>query len=460
MKKITRSIVPAFVLGLASLAFPQFSYSQVTPLDRLIEYIEIDTINPPGNEIRGVAFFRRIFEEAGIAYEAAESAPGRGNIWARLEGGDEPALVLLHHIDVVPATPEYWDTDPLDAVIRDGMLYGRGTSDTKSLGLMHLEAFLELHRSGIPLNRDVIFMATADEEAGGLFGAGWLIDNRPEIFAGVGYLLNEGGGATLMDNGQIQLGIEIAQKRPYWLRLVATDEPGHGSVPRPTSATTRLIAALNRIQETPFEPHVIASVREMFARLAPNESPKWQTAMSNIDEAIQDPEFLRELQAERPDLHSLIRNTCSITMLSGSEKINVVPPVARAELDCRILPDQDASEFLSAMRERIGDEQIAIEEIMLFGPAESSADTDLYRLMSRVIEERYASVNIVPSAMTGFTDSHFFRDLGIISYGFRPIIFPDGVGANIHGNNERIPVDAFNQSVQLMIDVVREFVEE
>ncbi len=452
--------VTIFLFIASAMFTSSAAYSQNVPLDRLLEYLEIDTINPPGNESRGVVFFQRIFEEAGIDYETVESAPGRGNIWARLEGGDEPALVLLHHIDVVPATPEYWDTDPLDAVIKDGMIYARGTSDTKSLGIMHLEAFLYLHRNNIRLNRDVIFMATADEEAGGLFGAGWLVENRPEIFEGVGYLLNEGGGATLMENDEIQLQIEVAQKRPYWLRLVATDVPGHGSIPRTTSATTRLIAALNRIQQTPFEPHITDTVREMFARLAPSMPVQWQAAMSDIDAAVQDPEFLRVLQAERPGFHSLIRNTCSITILKGSEKINVVSPEASAELDCRILPDQDADEFLAGIRERIADDQIAIEEIMLFGPAESSPDTDLYSLMSRVIEERFASVNIIPSAMTGFTDSHFFRDLGIISYGFAPIVFPDGVESNIHGNNERIPLESFNQGVELTIDVVREFVEE
>ena len=455
MKKVISVVFTVFALITTSA-----TYSQNIPLERLIEYLEIDTINPPGNESRGVVFFQRIFEEAEIDYETVESAPERGNIWARLEGGDEPALVLLHHIDVVPATREYWDTDPLNAVVKDGMIYARGASDTKSLGIMHLEAFLYLHRNNIQLNRDVIFMATADEEAGGFYGAAWLIENRPEIFEGVGYLLNEGGGATLMGNDQIQLAIEVAQKRPYWLRLIATDVPGHGSVLRTTFATTRLIAALNRIQQTPFEPHITSTVREMFARLAPNMPIQWQLAMSNIDEAILDSEFLRVLQEERPSFHSLIRNTCSITMLSGSEKINVVSPEASAELDCRILPDQDAAEFISGIRDRISDNQIEIEEIMLFGAAESSIDTDLYNLMTSVIEERYSSVNIVPSVMTGFTDSHFFRDLGIVSYGFSPVVFPDGIESNIHGNNERIPLDSFNQGVELTIDVVREFVEE
>jgi acetylornithine deacetylase/succinyl-diaminopimelate desuccinylase-like protein len=135
----------------------------------LQEFIQIDTINPPGNESRAVDFYAAIFEAEGIEYETAESAPGRGNIWARLEGGDEPGLMMLQHTDVVPADEEFWTTDPLSGEIRDGYLLGRGARDMKGTGIAHLAAFLDLHRSGIPLNRDVVFLATADEEAGGLF---------------------------------------------------------------------------------------------------------------------------------------------------------------------------------------------------------------------------------------------------------------------------------------------------
>ncbi len=147
----------------------------------LQEFIQIDTINPRGNESRAVDFYAAIFEAEGIEYESAESAPGRGNIWARLEGGNEPALMLLQHTDVVPADEEYWTTAVLSGEIRDGYLLGRGARDMKGTGISHLAAFLSLHRSGRALNRDVIFMATADEEAGGLNGVGWLVENRPEI---------------------------------------------------------------------------------------------------------------------------------------------------------------------------------------------------------------------------------------------------------------------------------------
>ena len=445
-----------FLALTAMLAAAGASPAAAQPLQRLQEYIAIDTTNPPGNESRAVEFFAAILEAAGIAYETAESAPGRGNIWAKLEGGDAPGLVLLHHTDVVPATPEAWDTDPLEPVIRDGMLIGRGTLDTKSLGILHLEAFLALHASGRVPDRDVIFMATADEEAGGLFGAGWLVENRPEIFDGVGFVLNEGGRGVRADE-RTHFQVEVAQKRPYWLRLTATDEPGHGSRPLPTSATTRLIAALQRIQDQPFEPEVIPQVRNMFEGIAPYSDEQWQDALANIESAVQDPAFLAQLQAEQPGLHALLRNTCSITMLTGSDKINVVPPMASAELDCRILPTQDAAEFLEGISARIDDEQIAVEEIMLFSPADSSSDTGLFSILESVTRSYFPNAGVVPAVMTGFTDSHFFRDLGIVSYGYAPYVVTEEIARTVHGNNERIPVDSFEQGVDVMTEVLMTF---
>ena len=163
-------------------------------------YLQVDTINPPGNESRAVDFYASIFEKEGIEYSAAESAPGRGNIWARIKGGDSPALILLQHTDVVPANMEFWTAEPLSGEERDGFIWGRGALDMKGTGISHLATFLSLHRSGIALNRDVVFLATADEEAGGNFGVGWLIKNHPEIFENVGFLLNEGGSGRIVNN--------------------------------------------------------------------------------------------------------------------------------------------------------------------------------------------------------------------------------------------------------------------
>ena len=222
----------------------------------LQSYIRVNTVNPPGNEIAGVQFFKAIFDAEGIAYETVESAPGRGNIWARLKGGDQPALMLLHHMDVVPANKASWQTDPFSGEIKDGYIYGRGALDTKSSGILHLAAFVALHRAKTALNRDVIFMATADEEAGGFFGAGWLVKHRPELFKNVGFVLNEGGDGGIQ-GGLTQFGIEVTQKVPYWLHLSARGEPGHGSTPRASSAVTTLIAALEKLRQHQFEPRIV-----------------------------------------------------------------------------------------------------------------------------------------------------------------------------------------------------------
>ena len=186
----------------------------------LQKYLQVDTISPPGNESRAVEFLARIFEEEGIEYDSAESAPGRGNIWARLEGGDKPALILLHHSDVVPANEEYWDFDPLSGDIVDGYIQGRGALDMKGLGVAHLANFLKLHRSDKKLNRDIIFIAAADEESGGAFGMGWLVQNRPEVFEGAALLLNEGGSGFRSKDGVV-FSIEVTQKIPVWLTSLA-----------------------------------------------------------------------------------------------------------------------------------------------------------------------------------------------------------------------------------------------
>jgi acetylornithine deacetylase/succinyl-diaminopimelate desuccinylase-like protein len=427
-----------------------------TALDHLARYVEIDTTNPPGNESRGIAYLASVLEAAGIPYHTAESAPGRGNLWARLEGGDEPALVLLHHVDVVPADAAAWQTPPFTAVRVDGKLAARGTLDTKALGIAHLEAFLALHRSGAVLARDVIFMATADEEAGGALGAGWLVEHHVDSFAGAGYLLNE-GGAGIAAEGGTRFQVELAQKRPLWLRLVATDRPGHGSSPRPTSAPGRLVAALERLRTQPFAPRVVAPVARMFAGIADHTGGEWAAPFADIRRAVADPAFLARLQEAKPHLHALLRNTCSITVLAGSSKVNVVPPTASAELDCRILPDEDTDAFLAAVAARVADEAIRIEPTLGFAAAASPVDTPLFALLAEVSTAQYPGAAVVPTVAGGFTDSHFFRERGIVSYGYAPFVIPEADIAGVHGNDERIGIETFERGVEMMSTIVRRF---
>ena len=421
----------------------------------LQEYIRINTINPPGNEIRGAEFFARIFDAEGIKYEITESAPGRGNIWARLEGGDRPGIVLLHHMDVVPADERYWATDQLSGDIRDGYIYGRGALDTKTSGILHVAAFLALHRSGIPLNRDVVFMATADEEAGGFLGAGWLVANRPELFSDIGFLLNEGGGGSVVE-GRVQFGVEVTQKVPYWLRLKTTGEPGHGSRPLVSYASLELIEALERLRLHRFEARIIPAVDSHFRGMAARHPEPWRTRFQDLASAIQEPGVLQELQLYNPSLHTLTRNTCSITRFEGSNKINVVSPEVWAEIDCRLLPDQDPQAWLREFQRVVGPE-VEIEVLMGFTPAVSTTDTELYEMIREVTLETLPGASFVPQVQGGFTDSHFFRDLGIVSYGYTATATPSEDAGGVHGNNERVTEENVRRGVIMTIKILERF---
>ena len=423
----------------------------------LQNYIQIDTINPPGNEYRAVDFLAEIFEAEGIEYQTAESAPGRGNIWARLEGGNEPGLILLQHSDVVPADEEFWTIPVLSGAIRDGVILGRGARDMKGLGTLQLATFIALHRSGVELNRDVVFLATADEEAGGMFGVGWLIENRPEIFEDIGILLNEGGGGSRVGQSVV-FSVEVTQKVPVWLRLYAIDRPGHGSSPRTTSSVTRIVQALNTMLENPFPPRIIGPVNDYFGALSVDMDEEWAGSYANIQAAINDPNFVAKLHDARPGHNSLIRDTCSMTRMSGSNKINVIPPTAWAELDCRILPDKPADQFISELDDLIGYTGVEIQKIMAFTPAISETNSRLYRAIDSVTQELHPGSRVLPSVSTGFTDSHFTRDLGIISYGFNPIITNRGEHTGVHGNDEQVGEEAFRRGVGDFYAVVRNVV--
>ena len=359
---------------------------------------------------------------------------------------------------MVPAEEEFWTIEPLSGEIRDGYILGRGTRDMKGLGIIQLATFLSLHRSGVELNRDVIFLATADEEAGGYFGVGWLIENRSEIFDGAGVLLNEGGGGSRSEDGNVVFGVEVTQKVPVWLRLNAIDIPGHGSSPRTTSSVTRIVQALNILLENPFPPRIIGPVAEYFSGLSVDMDEEWGPAYANISEAIRDPSFVQKLHEARPGHNSLVRDTCSMTRLSGSSKINVIPPEAWAELDCRILPDKPAEVFISELGAMIVDTGVEVETIMAFTPAISETSTRLFAAIETVTQELHPGSRVLSSVSTGFTDSHFTRDLGIVSYGFNPLITNSGEHTGVHGNDEQVGEEVFRRAVGDYYAVVRNVV--
>lgn len=450
---------PLFIAFLLITVNAQSQTIEDEAVDWLQRYLQVDTINPPGNESRAVKFYADLFDTEGVSYKSAESAPGRGNIWARIEGGDKPALILLQHTDVVPADAKFWTTEPLSGEIRDGYLWGRGALDMKGTGISHLATFLSLHRAGIELNRDVVFVATADEEAGGFFGAGWLVEHHPEIFRGAGMLINEGDNGYDLDGVRI-FNVEVTQKVPVWLRLTAVDEPGHGSMPNATSSVTRIVEAMNRLRENPFPARIIPPVDAMFASMAQNMSDEWADAYADMATAVRKPGFLDELRERSTFEHALTRDTCSLTRMGGSSKINVVPPEAWAEIDCRMLPDRPSAEFVADVRQLLEGTGVEIEVIMAFTPAVSSTNNELYNAIENVTAERYPGSRVLPAVATGFTDSHFTRDLGIASYGFDPIVMPGAESARLHGNDERVNLVAYRQGVADLLAIISRVVYE
>src|SRR5215813_4583324 len=268
-------------------------------VDLMQQYLRLDTSNPPGNELQTANFFKRIFDQYGIESQIFEYKPGRANIIARLKGnGSKRPIMLLSHMDVVTAEPASWDVDPFSAVIRNGYIYGRGALDMKNEGLLHLMTMILLKREGPPLARDVIFLATADEEVNDE-GSLWMIANKADLFKNAEYLLTEGGD-NLLENGEVKIvGVDVAEKAPFWLRLTASGLPGHGSRPVADSATNRLIRAMSRVLDWVVPIKLLPAVEKYFKDIAPLQPEPWRSQFANIRESLKDPAFAKSLTSQR-----------------------------------------------------------------------------------------------------------------------------------------------------------------
>lgn len=424
-------------------------------------YIRANTSNPPGNEAPGATFFARVFEQYGVDYRIIESAPGRANVWARITGGDEPGILLLHHMDVVPADAARWQHPPFAGIIADDYLHGRGSLDNKSAGIFHLTTFLELHAAGEPLRRDVVFLAVADEEAGGQLGVGWLLENRPQLFAGIGAVLNEGGRGERLAS-KIRFAVETTQKLPLWLAVEASGETGHGAVPKTETAPKRLLEALGRFNDLRFQPRLLPVTHQYLQAIAADLPEPWRTRFKEPKKLIASARQMAELHHYDERLFALLTNTCTVTRLTGSHKINVLPPKASAEIDCRLLPDEDPRRVEQLIAEKLlgedEDEGVNIRRLLSFGPGHSPTDHWLYRALEGVLAQAYPKAAVLPKLNAGFTDSHFFRERGIAAYGFTPVILTREEGAGVHGENERISLINIKLGRSLTRAILREVV--
>ncbi len=464
MSFIRRAAVSGLLVGILTLvpayasAQSQINWDAVQKeaLELFIQYLKIDTTNPPGNETRAANFFAEICKREGIEHKVFEPFPGRGTLWARLKGdGSQRPVVLLNHTDVVPHNPEFWSVPAFSGQIKDGFIYGRGSQDMKSVGVAQFMTLVALKRAKVSLKRDIIFLATADEEAGGLQGAGWFAKNHPELLGKAEFLFNEGGNNVVDAGGKVlAVGVGPSEKTPAWLRLTATGEPGHASIPRPNSSVNRLLRALNKLLDYSPPIQLTPVVEQSFKAIAPLMPPEMAAKYSNLREAVKDPAFARMLEAD-PGAKALTRNTITVTMLTGSNKVNVIPPVATAEVDTRLVPGEKLDRWIAELRGVIKDDSIKIEPVLAFEANASPIDSDLVKAVADVVHRRFPGAIITHPVLAGFTDCHYFREMGIHSYGFSPFVAPNReLGGGFHGNDERIGKKAFEDGVKFYYEVV------
>ncbi|MFL5488431.1 MAG: M20/M25/M40 family metallo-hydrolase [Gemmatimonadaceae bacterium] len=426
----------------------------------LSDYLRVNTTNPPGNEILGARFLKQILEREGIAAEildTTEMGPNRANLYARLRGtGAKKAVALVHHIDVVPVTPASWSVDPFSGAIKDGYIWGRGAIDMKGNGVAQLMAMIALKRSGLPRTRDIVFIGNADEELGST-GALVFVKQHPDLLKDVEYLITEGADNVLDADGKVvYFGVGVAEKRTFWQRLTVNGVPSHGSRPTKQNPVPRLVSALYKISQYETALHVTPGVDKFFrdiARTYPEPQRGW---LSNVGKALEHPRARAWILSD-VSWNAVLRNTISLTGLSGSTKTNVIPGVATAEIDVRLLPDQDTTEFLRTLERIVGDTAVHFTHLAnTKAPLESPIDTDLFRAIERAAREREPSAFVTTPMETAATDRPTYRKLGITTYGFSPFKIPRAeIQRGMHGNDERLSVDNVGYGVRFFFDVLR-----
>jgi acetylornithine deacetylase/succinyl-diaminopimelate desuccinylase-like protein len=431
--------------------------------------IAIPSVNPPGDEAELARYLVGIASEAGleaglVPVPDADAAPATGAeqppearravAWARLPGaGRGRPLVLLSHLDVVAANPAEWSVPPFEGRIQDGHVIGRGALDAKGVAVIQLMSLIEMAQRDAPPARDVIWLATPDEESGGLHGAGWLVEARPDLLHEAEYLLTEGGNVRVGEGANVW-GVAVTEKSPCWLELSARGTPGHSSTPRADAAVPRLVAALDAVRRIETRVRVLPQVQRMFAGLAPIAAPEDRAGYRDLRAALEQDRRFRKRFLSSPTRNALVRNTISMTVLEGSSKTNVAPATARAELDARLLPGESCSDFASAIANVVADQGVRVEILLGFPSKVSPAETPLYRAIERVAARDDPGSLVVPRVTAGFTDAHWFRDRGIVAYGFVPRWLSADDTRGIHGPEERVSIANLERGVRTLIAIL------
>jgi acetylornithine deacetylase/succinyl-diaminopimelate desuccinylase-like protein len=434
-------------------------------VEYLRRLVRVDTTNPPGNERPAAEYVAEVGRAAGLESVVIDSAPGRGNAVLRLRGtGAARPLLLLSHLDVVPAEPAKWRQPPFEGVLADGCVWGRGSVDSKLTTAVGLTALLEIARSGVRPRRDIILAATASEETGGpANGAGYLAKHHPDLIAAE-YVINEGGGWTIELGGRIYYTVQTAEKGGCTVDLVAKGTPGHASVPHDDNPIPKLGRALDRLQARKMPAHITETLRRFLEGVADDHAAAGSSGMATAIRALLDPrqadDALRRLPVDpstRLLLDAMLRNTAAPTVLMAGTKRNVIPSEARAQLSGRPLPGQTRESFLAELRAVVGGEvDLDVEG---FAPGlEAELDPAFEAAALGALRRHDPDARMLPVLMTGGTDAKRIVDLGAKVYGFVPM--PHEPGADYmslcHGHDERVSTRAIGFGVAVTLDLLQE----
>jgi acetylornithine deacetylase/succinyl-diaminopimelate desuccinylase-like protein len=375
---------------------------------------------------------------------------------ARINGSEAlKPLMINHQIDVVAADPAKWSYPPFSGVCADGFIWGRGTLDTKGLGVMFVLALESMVKEGIKFRRPIIFTAVPDEEPGGDNGMRWLVENHlkeidPE------WVWDEGSsGFKGVFGKRVMFAIAVAEKQIYRIRLIATGEPGHGSMPHNNSANVTLIDVLERVIGSPRPMRAGTAACAMFGVLAGEKKFPASVILRNLSNPLALKLAGKSLAAEK-FTNALFRDTVSVNVIKAGYQINVIPERAQAELDCRLLPETDAQEFHRWLMSRIADDRIEIEMIQTSLPSGvAPLNSQFYQAVTSVVEKHSPGAGVFPLLMAGATDGRYWRQRGYRAYGFTPVILERMDIGRVHGIDERVSIDNLLLGIKMTKDIIK-----
>ena len=423
------------------------------------ELIRFDTVSPPGSERELIGWLAPQLEAAGLEVRVLARDPERPNIVARLAGrGAAPPLLLHGHVDVVSVEGQDWAVDPFAGEVRDGVLWGRGALDMKGGVAMMVTAVLQA-AAGPPPAGDIVLCVLSDEEHGGAFGARFLVEEHAELFAGARHAIGEFGAFSFPLAGKRLYPVQVAEKQRSIVRLVATGDAGHGSLGGPGSAITALARSAQRIGKTGLPVHITPVTEAMLDGMGEAVGPPLGGAIRSLKNERLSGALLRGLGDRGAAIGAMLRNTATVTHLAAGDKgeINVVPAVAEANLDCRVVPGYGADDLLAELRPLLAPGVRA--EVEVFEQVDPAVDWSLYPTLAKLLRDADPSGHPVPMLLAGVTDGRHFSRLGIQHHGFLPMQLPPELGFQslLHAADERVPLAALEFGTPILVRLLQTY---